>query len=277
MKIYLILILSFLYLNSCKKENSNNVQIAENGNQIVYNQETWYELWEKDKKLKVEVIDTFCINQRERAKRDIKNGKLTYFYYMGMVEMYRSNDEMKELLSKYNIKIDSTLTTCFAPAPGFEYYCYEKEMRNAIDEKYGISFIDSLRLQAEKKYVSKYPDKIYEFEDCDTIARYPRAKNYKEHFDNYKKDYFKNFKYPKGYKYKNEKSFSYTTAEFILHKDGSISDIEVETTFQNSENEKYSKLFDKRMTEFIKKTDWIPAKSAGIVVSSKMPIYVSYE
>jgi hypothetical protein len=277
MKIYLILIFSFFCLISCKKENQTDKQIAENDNQIVYNQETWYELWEKDKNLKVEVIDTVCINQKERAKKDIDDGKLTYFYYMGMVEMYRSNTEMTELLSKYNIGIDSTLTTCFAPAPGFEYYCYEKEMRTAINKKYGESFIDSLRLKAEKKYVSKYPNNIYEFEDCDTIARYPRATNYKEHFDNYELDYFKNFKYPKRYKYKNEKSYSYTTADFILHKDGSITDIVVETTFQNPENEKYRELFDKRMTDFIKKTEWIPAKSARVIVNSKMPIYVSYK
>ena len=53
MKIYLVLAISIFFLNSCKKENSNNKEIAENGNQIVYNQETWYELWEKDKNLKV--------------------------------------------------------------------------------------------------------------------------------------------------------------------------------------------------------------------------------
>ncbi|MBA6157371.1 hypothetical protein H3Z83_12710 [Tenacibaculum sp. S7007] len=277
MKIYQILIFSFFIFNSCKKENRTDNQIAENGNRIVYNQETWYELWKKDKNVEVVVIDTTCINQRKRARNDIEKGKMTYFYYMGMFKMYRSNTEMTELLSEHNIGIDSTLTTCFAPVPGFEYYCYEKEMQSAINKKYGKDFIDSLRLQAEKTYVSKHPNKIYKFEDCDTIARYPSALNYKEHFDNYEIDYFKNFKYPKGYKFKNEKSYSYTTADFILHKDGSIDDIVVETTFQNSENEKYRELFDKRMTEFIKKTEWIPAKSAGITVNSEMPIYVSYK
>lgn len=275
MKIPFTLILCIITFSSCKNIKGIDNQIDENGNQIVYDEVTWFKLWEKDSDIKVKVIDTSCINQRNRAKKDISNGMLTYFY-MGRIK-YRSNIEMNELLAKYNIGVDSTLTTSIAPPPGFEYYCYENEMMTAIETQFGKKFIDSLRSKAEKKYVLKYPDKIYEFHDCDTIARYPRASNYREHFDNYKIDYFKNFKYPEGYKFKNEKYYSYTTAEFILYKDGSISDIVIETTFQNPSNEKYRELFDSKMAEFIKKTEWIPAKSAGIIVNSKMPIYVSYE
>lgn len=276
MKTPLILILCIITFSSCKNVKGIDTPIAENGNQIVYDEGKWYELWFKDSNIKVEVIDTSCINQRKRALKDISKGKLTYFF-MGSDIMYRSNNEMKKLLAKYNIGVDSTFTTSIAPPPGFEYYCYENEMRTAIETQFGNKFIDSLRLQAEKKYVLKYPDKIYKFQDCDTIARYPRASNYREHFDNYRIDYFKDFKYPEGYKFKNEKYYSYTTAEFILYKDGSISDIVIETTFQNPRNEKYRELFDSKMAEFIKNTDWIPAKSAGIIVNSKMPIYVSYE
>ncbi len=277
MKIHLVITFSFLAFFSCKKENLIKKQFTKNATQIVYDQKTWYELRKRDENLKVEVIDTVCINQRKRAKSDIDKGKLTYFYYMGMVKIFRSNREMAELLSKFNIGIDSTHTTCFRPALGFEYYCYENEMRIAIDKKYGNNFIDSLRFQAEKKYVLKNPNKIYKFEDCDTIARYPRATNYKEHFDNYELDYFKNFNYPKGYIYKNEKFYSYTTADFILHKDGSITNIVIETSFQNPNNEKFRKLFDKRMSDFIKKTKWIPARSAGIIVNSIMEISITYK
>lgn len=268
MKNYLILILYLFFLSSCKKENKNR---------IAYNQETWYELLEKDRNAKITVIDTFCINQKQKAQNAIKKGELTYFYYMGMMKVFRNNKEMKELLSKHNIKIDSTLTTCFAPASGFEYYCYEEEMRKAIDEKYGTNFIDSLRLEADKIYVSKHLNKIYEFEDCDTIARYPRAKTYREHFNNYEEDYLKSFKYPVDYKYKNEESYSYTTADFILHKDGSVSNFETETIFQNPDNNKYRNLFNKRIIDFVKKTNWTPAKSAGFVVNSKMSVYISYQ
>nr|WP_321225929.1 hypothetical protein [uncultured Psychroserpens sp.] len=275
MKIRLLILI--LIIVSCKGKVDKENVFADNDNLIVKNQEDWYKLWEKDKTLEIKVVDTSCINQRKRAKAKINNGKLTYFYYMGMVEMYRSNNEMKDLLSKYGIGIDSTLTTCFAPAPGFEYYCYEDEMRKGVAQKFGEKFIDSLRNIAEKKYVQKHPNKIYAFEDCDTIARYPSASNFKEHFDNYKEDYFKSFKYPKEYKFKNENSYSYTTADFILHKDGSITDIVIETTFQNPDNNKFAELFDKRMIDFIRKTKWIPAKSAGILVDSEMPIYISYE
>ena len=273
MKIRLFLLI--LIIVSCKGNFDDEKMLAYN--QIVKNQEDWYKLWEKDKNLQIQVVDTSCINQKKRAKAKISKGKLTYFYYMGMVETYRSNNEMEDLLAEYGIGIDSTLTTCFVPPSGFEYYCYEDEMRKGISQKFGQNFIDSLRTVAEKKYVQKYPNKIYAFEDCDTIARYPRASNYKEHFDNYDEDYFKNFKYPQEYKFKNEKSYSYTSAVFILHKNGSISNIEIETTFQNPDNYKFGELFDKRMSEFIKKIKWIPAKSAGIIVDSEIPIVVHYE
>jgi hypothetical protein len=66
-KIFLIFILS-LILNSCKQK----VQLEKydkNGNLIVYSQEVYTNMWIKNKKLKVTVIDTFCINQKVKAKK----------------------------------------------------------------------------------------------------------------------------------------------------------------------------------------------------------------
>ena len=265
-----------LSLHACKQDKKSYKQFSENGNHIVYNLSDWTKLKKNNKNIKIEVVDTSCINKRENAQKNIAKGKLTYFY-MGYDMFTRSNNEMNELLSKHNIGIDSTLTSCFGLPSGFEKHCYEKEMKKRIDILYGKNFIDSLRNIAEKKYVLKNIDNIYKFEDCDTISRYPRALKYKDNFDNFKIDYFKNFKYPSNYKYKNEQYGSNTEAKFILHKNGSISNIIIKTEFYNPKNEVYRNLFDNRMKKFILKTKWIPATSAGVTVTSEMPVMVYYK
>ncbi len=218
----------------------------------------------------IKVIDTSCINEEKKAAADIKNGKVVYCFFNGMTEMYRSNKEMKELLLEYNIQIDSALTSCILPTRGFRRNCYISVMKKEIEKRYGKNFIDSIRALAEKKYVLTHPNVIYRFEECDTLSRYPGANTMKEFFSKPDMAFFKNFKYPKNYKSKKEQSYSYTSAYFILRKDGGITDLEVEATFQNPENKKHTEYFEKAVKDFVQKVKWIPAKKKGIPVDSKM-------
>lgn len=265
---YLAFIFLSLSLISCNKkiDVKNNKENNWNDSIIIYSEDDIYKI----ERGMIKVIDTACINEEKRAKADIKNGKVVYCFFNGMTEMYRSNKEMKELLLKYNIQIDSALTSCFPPAKGFRRNCYISIMMEEIIKRHGKSFIDSIRAQAEKKYVLNHPKTIYRFEECDTISRYPNTNNMKEFFSKPGIDFFKNFKYPKDYKPKREKSFSYTSAYFILRKDGSITDLEVEATFQNPENNKHKKYFEDAVKEFVKNVKWIPARKKGIFVDSEM-------
>jgi hypothetical protein len=58
--------------------------------------------------------------------------------------------------------------------------------------------------------------------------------------------FFKNSKiflkseYPEDFEFRNENSYSWISADFILYKDGSITNIDIELTFQNKKNYKYS-------------------------------------
>jgi hypothetical protein len=220
--------------------------------------------------------DSICKLETKNVEKDIKQNKLTYFHYFGMVVQYRSNEEMNKLLSKYNISIDSAPYYC--TAPGQLQNCYANKMRQEIDKRYGKKFIDSLRVVAEKQYVKNNPNKIYEFQECDTLSRYPNDKNYTEFFKNYKSDFFKIVEYPEDFEFRNEKdSYSWISADFILHKDGSITNIDIELTFQNKKNYKYSSYFTTTLKEFILKTKWIPAKSMGEVVNSKVPLTITFK
>lgn len=217
------------------------------------------------------VKDTSCINDEKRAIQDINKGKIVYFHFFGMMTTYRSNKEMNLLLSKYNLEVDTVMVSCLR-FEGFEQNCYAKKMNEAIDQKYGINFRDSIRIVAEKQFISNHPNLVYYFEECDTVSRYPNTVDYSDFFEKPKKDFFKNFKYPKDYKYKNEEDFSSTEVQFVLFKNGEIGEISVESDFANPKNKKYKNYFESAALDFVKKVKWIPATKLGYKVNSEMSI-----
>jgi hypothetical protein len=234
--------------------------------------QTTYEITSLNGK-QLEIIDYPCSIAKTKAREDFQNGIQCYFD-PNHFDPYRSNKELAEILKKFGIDVFENFGI---GSNQDEYNCYEELMNQNITKKYGSNFIDSLRTIAEIQFVRNNPDKIYSFEECDTISRHPKAKTYKEYFNKYKEDYFQNFEYPLSYNYKQEEYYSYTSAKFILNKDSSVKITFIETTFQNPENEIHTKLFNDRVTDFILKTKWIPAKSAGIVVASIVPITLHYK
>lgn len=263
-KVILIIFCSLLI--SCNKKQERKKVEKKNDTIVIYNVDELF----KNKGKNVKIIDTSCINEVKRALLDIKKGKLVYYCFMGMTEMYRSNKEMKQILSKYNIQIDSVLTYCIPMPKGFKRNCYVSIMNNEIDKKYGNKFIDSLRVLAEKQYVKNHPDKIFPYAECDTISSYPGTKEYRDYYEKSKEDFSRNFVYPKGYQYKKEKNFSSTNVSFILTKNGKVSNIETDCSFANSKNEKFAGYFKTKAENFIKEVKWIPAKYQGINVNSEM-------
>lgn len=247
-----------LSLFSCKEDKTVTV----------YNEEDLF----KNKGKKIRIIDTLCLNQEHKAKEDIKNGKIyTNISEINFTKSYTTDIEYKKietLLLKKGILIDSTfLPNCFGRPKGFKKYCYQDIMRKEILKKYGSKLIDSLKSIVEKEYVLNHIDKIYDMHDCDRNSIYPDKKKFKDFFDETKNDFITSFSYPKGYKFKSEKYFSYTDVDFVLTKNGEISNLKVESKFQNTENQKYKSYFENFVKKFIIEKKWTPAKSSGIVVN----------
>ncbi|KAF2082821.1 hypothetical protein DMA14_01435 [Flavobacterium sharifuzzamanii] len=256
----------FLILVSCGKSTSQNqakTNLTPKEERVGLDTENKY--W-----------DSICKIETKNAEKDIKQNKLTYFHYFGMVVQYRSNEEMNKLLSNYNIGIGSASYYC--TVPGELQNCYARKMRQEIDKRYGKKFIDSLRTIAEKQYVENNLNKVYAFEECDTISRYPNDKCYEDFFKNYKNDFLKIAKYPEDFEFRKENDkYSWISADFILHKDGTVTNIDIELKFQNEGNYKYSSYYTKKLKEFILNTKWIPAKSMGIKVTSKVPLTIHFK
>lgn len=270
-KVILIIFCSFLISCNKKQEQKNNKK--NNDTIVIYNVNELF----KHEGRNVKIIDTSCVNEEKRALSDIKKGKLVYYCFIGMTEMFKSNKEMKQILSNYNIQIDSILTYCVPMPKGFKRNCYAMIMNKEIDKKYGNKFIDSLRGLAEKQYVKNHPEKIFQYTEYDTVSVYPGTKEYRDYYEKAKEDFSRNFVYPKGYEYKKEKNFSSTNVSFILTKNGKISNIETDCFFANSMNEKFTGYFKTKAEDFIKKVKWIPAKYQGINVNSEIHFLFFHE
>lgn len=189
--------------------------------------------------------------------------------------LFRCKNEMDSLLHNFNLCNDSVSQ----PIDEEDEYIIKKwhKRREQIVQKYGVNFIDSLIDIAQEKYVLNNIDKVFDFDECDTISRYSGDKNYREFFHNPDKDFFVKVKYPKDFKYRKENEFySWVEADFILHKNGKVSDIRTDVTFHNEQNNKYSTYFRQKLIKFIKKSKWIPAKSAGITVTSKVKLVIHF-
>ena len=148
-KIFLTII-----LNSCagKNETTELATFDKNGKVIVYNEGVYAKMWMKNHNLDVTVIDTLCINQKARAKNDIKNGKLIYF---GLIpEQFKS--KVIKTFRQHGIETKEHLGRCVR-MKGFEPYCYQNEMYKAILKKYGDNFIDLTFENAKKEFVKENP------------------------------------------------------------------------------------------------------------------------
>lgn len=153
----LIFIIFTCLLNSCdKKSNFKNLaKFDENGNMIVYSEEVYAQLWTENRNLKVTVVDTFCSNQKTKATKDIKNGKLIYFGYHP-----RELKKMTVILNKFGIETKEHLRRGVRLG-GFEPYCYEEQMNKEIVKKYGETFIDSIFKVAQMEYLIENPNVEY--------------------------------------------------------------------------------------------------------------------
>lgn len=164
----LLFILIFLALQSCNNKTSETKypKYDKKGKLIVYSEEEYIKMWIKNKKLDVTIVDTFCINQKERALRDIKKGKLIYFGFHHVLE-----PKLIKRLKKYNISYKEHLGRC-TRIGGFEPYCYQEEMWKEIDKRYGENFIDSLVETVKKEYIIEHPNEEYMEDGIDLRTKY---------------------------------------------------------------------------------------------------------
>jgi|SRR5690606_16678050 len=160
----IIFIVSFM-LFSCSQKTELE-KFDKNGKLIIYNEDVYARMWLENKNLDVTVIDTFCINQKNRVLKDIESGKLIYFGFHP-----REFKNLSKMLHKYGIETKEHLSRSIRLG-GFEPYCYEEEMYNEIVKKYGETFIDSLLEIATKEFILENPNIEYIKDGIDLREKY---------------------------------------------------------------------------------------------------------
>lgn len=237
---------------------------------IAYDLNEYVALIEQYSDAEIVVIDTVCINAEQRAIIDAQQDNYTYHDFLGFWSYQHGTDEIPPLLNEFNIASKEVLVSCNHFSDRFEDHCYEEKMNELIEEKFGNCFLDSIKLEAEKIYVLKHPNKVFKYYDCDNDKRSIQLEKLIA-------DYKAAFKYPKEYHFKDGMEFSYTTAKFIIQKNGRISDLFVTTEFANEANNKYKKVFTERLKKFVLNKKWEAATSYGYPVHSEMNVTMFYK
>jgi hypothetical protein len=227
---------------------------------------------------KVNGYEVDCNFEKKKAQNDFKYKNYTYTQIFGLYDGLELNSR-KELISrlkKYNVKFDSISVSCIVFENTKYENCYAKEMNKLLKQKFGKTFFEEQEKLAIKDYVMKNIDSIYQYENCDETSRYPNS-TINNQFDIIENDYFLKYKTPKNYIEKKEKYYSYTSADFILTKEGKVKDLTIESSFQNNKNKIFEKQFNQQVKEFVLKTKWIPAKIEGINVNSYYGLTIHYK
>lgn len=217
-----------------------------------------------------------CNFEKKQAQNQFNYKNYTWTIFSGSGHDYLGEEEFKKLLKQNNINTRELLTSCLI-LPNDQYQnCGEIEMNRLITKKFGKDFIDSLRYIAKQDFVRTHPDEIFSFEQCDQLSRYPNS-TIDQQSEKIHADYFAQYPTPGQYIRKNEEYYSYTSASFIITKDGNIKDLSIESRFQNKKNNIFEKQFNKQLKDFVLHTQWIPGKINNMNVHSYYGVTIHYD
>ena len=223
--------------------------------------------------------DTTCIKEVQSAKKDFAQGKLVYCHYAGslLYVSLRSENEMIELLNKYNISYKNEITSDLV-YEGQTQGCYCEFMREKITKKHGQNFIDSLLNVSDSLFVSKNLLDTFYYAECDTYPRYPNGNHNTEFIDELQSAFYEKIKDMKGYvKIKNDRENAFVNVGFVVNKEGKVSDISFLFVFYNEEDEKYKAYFESQIKQLIEETKWEPATIRKQKVISDMNVRINLD
>lgn len=152
MKNFLLLLISITTLLSCNKKKYIVPEIKKVSDSVIAYSLYDYEeasKYAKASKKRLIVVDTFCINAKNRAIRDIKSGKLIFYFYGGNMTRMCEVERVKELFLKKGIQVDYAFSfaSCIPLIGGEEFneLCYEETMNAEFEKRYKKVFIDSMQ------------------------------------------------------------------------------------------------------------------------------------
>lgn len=227
----------------------------------------------------INIEDTICLKEIERAENDVNNNQLKYTLIPIDIDYDKKGTIaiFKNQMQKFQINVD--LRESYLAKHNVTLFCYSKYMSKIIETKFGKNFINDNIRKADSLYIIENPNELFKNGDVfDKNLLYPKAKSFKTQYEDCQIDFFNGLKFPKDFiKSESNKTSIYSYAIFTLLKNKKIKDISIETTFKNPNNKKYSSLIEKKLIKFIKSTKWIPKKKYRIEVNSQVLLAFLYK
>jgi hypothetical protein len=162
MKVQYYILLFFIFSLGCQK---SKIPINENDDFEEY----------VFPKFIMDFSNSKCQRQLREAEKDYQNGKLVYQFYSEQSDRFR--DELKELLSKYEIEYDDK----------GEYHidvqeCYGWYMDSLISVKFGKDFISGLKEKADSMFLARWETKTYIYWHLDEEPKYSEGYGFSDIF-----------------------------------------------------------------------------------------------
>lgn len=252
---YLIIILTLLSFSACspynQKRNLNGKKLPE---RILY---------VTNPKSK----DTLCISEKERAKKDIENGKIVFIQGAGFgFGDIRYEDELKELCEQYGLAFDFEPISCVL-VKGQTEGCYSDYMDKVIFEKYGIGFKEDLHKKADSLFIAKTQTEntLVKYWDCDERPKLPnKTKRTNDYLPSITID-------SPDIKEKKEEygGWPFFDIGFIIEKDSTVSGFYINDFVPKlEENKKHEDELFELVVKHIKTNYpiWVPGKINGLSV-----------
>lgn len=218
-----------------------------------------------------------CEYEKKQAQNDFSYKKYTWTIFSGQGGYILGREEFIILLNQNHIETKDIPLSCMRYANDKYENCHEVEMNRLIRQKFGKGFIDSLKYLATKRFIENHPDEVFSYQECDDTSRYPNS-TADNQFKKITQDYFVKYPAPSRYiKKDKDEYFSFTSASFVLTKNGKIKELTIDSEFQNKKNNIFEKQFNTQLENFVLQSEWIPGKINGLNVDSYYDVTIHYD
>ncbi|MCH8555611.1 MAG: hypothetical protein LAT76_10660 [Schleiferiaceae bacterium] len=215
-------------------------------------------------------LDTLCIAEIQRAKKDIENGKIVFAQPFGFLfGSIRYEKELRQLCRQKGLQFEFDLIGCLV-LEGQTQGCYADYMDKVIFYTYGIDFKAILHKQADSLFLFRTVSKniLVDYWICDERPRLPHEKNRTS-------DYLPSIVVDSLPILKKSGEFGgwpFIDLGFIVEKDSTLSGFLLNNfVAQLEENEKYKNELYSIAVSYMNTSYpiWVPGSIAGVPVRAR--------
>jgi len=217
--------------------------------------------------------DSTCKNEINKAKQDIKAGKIVFCTPLGLLfGNIRYEYELEEVVNKYKLKFNVDFISD-SRIIGQTQNCYATVMTNYINKKYGVNFREKLYREADSLYIRKVitKNRIVDYWNCDI---YPHILN-----EVPKQDYEITLNIDSLHSPIDCRNATLIDITFVIELDSTTNNYTISNkVFGTKNNEEYCQaLQDYSINEVKKINRWCPGRLGNSNIRTRQNVRVFFE